>query len=60
MRWLLICLIVSVVALLLAAAGMARHIRRERAGARRNRNLGLFAGEDRGNIAGETDAEPEL
>jgi hypothetical protein len=65
MRWLLICLVTSVVALLLAAAGMARHIWRERAGARnrQNRTIGLFAGEDRGHIldsAGETDVEPEL
>jgi hypothetical protein len=63
MRWLMICLVASVVALLLAAAGVARHIRRERAGARnrRNRTIGLFAGEDRSKIpAGETDVEAEL
>jgi hypothetical protein len=31
MRWLIIALLVSVVGLLAAAAGMARHIRRQRA-----------------------------
>jgi len=63
MRWLLICLVASVVALLLAAAGMARHIWRERAGSadRQNLNSGLFAPSDRRDIsAGETDVEPEL
>lgn len=65
MRWLLICLVASMVALLLAAAGMARHIWRERAGARnrQKRMIGLFTSEDRTNILdapGETDVEPEL
>ncbi|MGB6688059.1 MAG: hypothetical protein WBE76_09485 [Terracidiphilus sp.] len=65
MRWLLICLVASVVALLLAAAGMARHIWLQRAGARSRRKgtIGLFARDERGKIvnsAGETDVEPEL
>jgi len=63
MRWLLICLVASIAALLLAAAGMARHIWRERAGARSRQNgtIGLFVGDDHSNIsAAETDVEPEL
>jgi hypothetical protein len=35
MRWLIIALLVSVAGLLAAAAGMARHILRQRAGLRR-------------------------
>lgn len=57
MRWLLICLLVSVVALLLAAAGVARHIWIQRR-AHSGKN-----GVPPGPIphpADETDIEPEL
>jgi hypothetical protein len=65
MRWLLICLFVSVAALLLAAAGMARHIWMRRSGALSGRtsNLGLFptsAPTETVEAAAETEIEPEL
>jgi hypothetical protein len=59
MRWLLICLLVSVAALLLAAAGVARHIYLQR------RNLSIkaarmaeIAGAHPVHPAEETEIEP--
>jgi hypothetical protein len=46
MRWLLICLFVSVGALLLAAAGVVRHIWLQRAKLSGDRSLGLGASLD--------------
>ncbi len=61
MRWLLISLLVSVVALLLAAAGMARHIWLRRSGARNGQVAGLgLSPVDALDPAAETDIEPEL
>jgi hypothetical protein len=65
MRWLLICLFISVAALLLAAAGMARHIWLRRSGAANARTpgLGLFpnaAPTEALDTAAETDLEHEL
>lgn len=55
MRWLLICLLVSVVVLLLAAAGVARHIWMER----RNHSRGSVTPSPAKRLADETDIEPE-
>jgi hypothetical protein len=65
MRWLLICLFVSVAALLLAAAGMARHIWLRRSGAPSGRTPGLgllpsSAPAEAIDVAPETDMEHEL
>jgi hypothetical protein len=64
MRWLLICLFVSLGALLLTAAGVARHIWRHRQGAARpapGSPLSINSRAAKGRTAAdETDAEPEL
>lgn len=56
MRWLLICLLVSVLALLLAAAGVARHIWIQR---RAHSGKGVPPGPVP-HLADETDVEPEV
>lgn len=61
MRWLLICLFISVAALLLAAAGMARYIWLRRSGATNARTPGLgLSPAEALDAAAETDVEHEL
>ena len=56
MRWLMIALLVSVVALLLAAAGVARHIWLQRSELRK----GTRGGNKSNDSADEADSELEL
>lgn len=53
MRWLIIALLVSLVALLIAAAGMARHIWLQR------RSVGSAAPPEAAVLPGKTDFESE-
>lgn len=61
MRWLLICLLVSVGALLLAAAGMARHIWLHRPGLAAKGPVAINLRRVEDEVAvDEIDVEPEL
>jgi hypothetical protein len=59
MRWLMMVLIVSLVALLMAAAGLARYILLQRARTRSSPEAGTGPAPARGQAAG-TDAETEI
>jgi len=59
MRWLMIGFLVSLLALLLAAAGVARHILLQRANLRRKQDAGVEQARDSAMDTGEeTDQEP--
>jgi hypothetical protein len=61
MRWLLICLLVSVGALLLAAAGVARHIwRHHRGSASGSASTKTRKHIENGVAVDEVDVEPEV
>ena len=61
MRWLLICLFVSVGAMLLAADGVARHIwlQHQRLNSKPRGIIGLVHGDER-DVADEIDVESEI